>query len=1082
MEKNLSYIQPDHESKGDNSKAAELFKEYSSLGGEDITTHNFDEYGQTTGAWMFEVVIQSADLIRVGWSSESCIEGEDRKGGVGTYLNSFSVEGHGKVLWANGSSMKLNDGWVPGDVITCTINFVRDTLTFYRNGRPLCPSISPGLARGRLYTPCVSLGPGARVLVNMGELPLIYSVDGYNSLSQSRNSTVKCLDGSIKKDIDYLGECVIKALLHNRDCGRCDSEKRKWILSCAVNHYADIIRHEGKTFTTVQIVAASLCKIVAEIVGTEDGNLTSALFAELKQSFSKSDVDKDLYGWIFSLALRYLGVLYKVCPTHILIREFLGGAPPNFYDADGGPLVSQDVPPAISFVGPRSLEAISYMLNFVEVPDHPLCDASSGWIDDALSIREHTFIDIDGLYPRVWWQAGSDAQPEVFRTIASEASKRFETAYELARNYQIDIVQFLYEHGVLHRWLTSLIKRSVGYRRTVVPPGLPSVAMLSNVFHICARLVCQCGILEDEVKEKGLPPVLLYGTDGVRGDFERVGGNLGFLLKEFCEEIPPIDGESVAPPPWVVIDALSTLFSLVESRRIASLIEISNELTKTFSLYEYIAQANSEAVETGDSAKAMVFANILGEVKAKIEQLLKKRSYAIDFMSSRAEQGAMANTMKLYADIIAMVSSSTRTTDLQFLPQSYFETVLGTYTSARRASGFFSLFSVAEESGALYSVLDLAAALIDDKRVVNPDIVGIIRAVVAEALGSGEGPEFRVLISPSSSSLRSKVIANALTSACSGEDNDDYVLDVCKALVNILSSESSDPMKEVITEFFTEHKDIFSKYCDKLFDMLNLMLSSFELALNFPFIVPLDGSAPISERKVDEDKIIPAIRKILFTTDNSNFIVRGLDSLSRVLPIMFWGRELNYTRTCEVIGFVFNRMRPGSPISELFSAFKHVMETHNQVITPPLTVMTIVAPFIAITASMWKHDGIEAVYRFKRADVPSSTFVWAIKETTEKDCPELPSFVQFCDACSRINDGSTLEAVSKEGALTPLEQAMSMDSLDDEDLCEICFANKIDTEFVPCGHRSCKVCIERHMVTDPTCFFCKAHVDSFHKL
>lgn len=1079
MKKNLTYVHPESEHASD--EVADLFKECSAAEGEEFTTYNFEEYGQTTGAWVFEIIVQSADLIRVGWSSPSYIEDEDRRRGVGTYLNSYSVEGQGKALWVNGSSMKIKDTWVPGDVITCSVDFNADILNFYRNGRQLCQSISPGLIKGRVYTPCVSLGQGGKVLVNMGELPLIYNVDGHMPLSQCRNSKVKCLEGAIKKDIDYLGDCVVKAVLHNRDCSRCDKDKLKWILSCAVGHYASIIKREGKSFVTVQIVATSLCKIVAEIVGTEDGNLTSTFFAEFGHSFSESEEDKELYGWIFTLALRYFSMLYKVCPTHIMIREFLG-VPPSFYEMDGGTLASQDILPAIPFLGPRSLEAVSYMLNFVDVPEHPLRTDTLTWIDDVLSVREHTYNDLDGLYPRVWWQIGMDAQPELFMAISNEASKRFGTAYELARNYQIDIVQFLYEHRILHGWLAALVKRSIGYMRTVVPPGLPSVAMLSNVFHVCARFVCQCGIFENECEGKALPPALLYGMDGIRGDFERVGGNSSHLLKAYCEKIPPVDGDSVVPPAWTVIDALSTLFSLAESHRIASLIGVSNELKRGFALYKFISQANSEAIENGDSEKVRATVKILGEVKAEIERLLKKKSYSVDFMVTRAEQDTFINIMKVYAEIISLTFSSGVDTDPLFLTQSYFDIVLGIYTFAKESIETFNLLSIAEKNGAAYSVLDLAATLLSDKRIVNPSIVGVIKMIVVGAIGCGNSSELRVLSSESSGPLRAKMIANALTNACDYEDDDDYVLDVCKALTGILTPESNNPMQDVVVEYFSSNNDTFSKYCDELFDMLNLMLSSFELALNHPFAVPADGSESISERNIDEDKIVPAIKKILFTVENSNALARGLESLSKVLPIVFWGRELNYTRMCEITGFVFSRMRPGSPVSELFNILLRVVGMHNMVACPPLTKMTIVVPFMSIAATMWKHDGIEAVYRFKRAEIPSSAFVWAISETNENDCPELPSFIQFCDACSRINDGSTLSAINEEGPLTPLEQAMSMVSLDDENLCEICFANKIDTEFVPCGHKSCRVCIERHVVTDQSCFFCKAHIDSYHKI
>ena len=37
-------------------------------------------------------------------------------------------------------------------------------------------------------------------------------------------------------------------------------------------------------------------------------------------------------------------------------------------------------------------------------------------------------------------------------------------------------------------------------------------------------------------------------------------------------------------------------------------------------------------------------------------------------------------------------------------------------------------------------------------------------------------------------------------------------------------------------------------------------------------------------------------------------------------------------------------------------------------------------------------------------------------------------------------------------------------ALDDENLCPICFNRVKDTEYNPCRHESCKVCIQTHML------------------
>nr|XP_020771706.1 E3 ubiquitin-protein ligase RNF123 isoform X1 [Odocoileus virginianus texanus]XP_020771707.1 E3 ubiquitin-protein ligase RNF123 isoform X1 [Odocoileus virginianus texanus]XP_020771710.1 E3 ubiquitin-protein ligase RNF123 isoform X1 [Odocoileus virginianus texanus]XP_020771711.1 E3 ubiquitin-protein ligase RNF123 isoform X1 [Odocoileus virginianus texanus]XP_020771712.1 E3 ubiquitin-protein ligase RNF123 isoform X1 [Odocoileus virginianus texanus]XP_020771713.1 E3 ubiquitin-protein ligase RN len=48
----------------------------------------------------------------------------------------------------------------------------------------------------------------------------------------------------------------------------------------------------------------------------------------------------------------------------------------------------------------------------------------------------------------------------------------------------------------------------------------------------------------------------------------------------------------------------------------------------------------------------------------------------------------------------------------------------------------------------------------------------------------------------------------------------------------------------------------------------------------------------------------------------------------------------------------------------------------------------------------------------------------------------------------------------------------------EEDLCPICYAHPISAVFQPCGHKSCKACIDQHLMNNKDCFFCKATIAS----
>ncbi|XP_038627938.1 E3 ubiquitin-protein ligase RNF123 [Tachyglossus aculeatus] len=70
-----------------------------------------------------------------------------------------------------------------------------------------------------------------------------------------------------------------------------------------------------------------------------------------------------------------------------------------------------------------------------------------------------------------------------------------------------------------------------------------------------------------------------------------------------------------------------------------------------------------------------------------------------------------------------------------------------------------------------------------------------------------------------------------------------------------------------------------------------------------------------------------------------------------------------------------------------------------------------------------------------------------------------------------------LSEASKEAAATTLPTS-------EEDLCPICYAHPISAVFRPCAHKSCKACINQHLMNNKDCFFCKATitgVDDYEK-
>ncbi|XP_030231274.1 E3 ubiquitin-protein ligase RNF123 isoform X2 [Gadus morhua] len=56
------------------------------------------------------------------------------------------------------------------------------------------------------------------------------------------------------------------------------------------------------------------------------------------------------------------------------------------------------------------------------------------------------------------------------------------------------------------------------------------------------------------------------------------------------------------------------------------------------------------------------------------------------------------------------------------------------------------------------------------------------------------------------------------------------------------------------------------------------------------------------------------------------------------------------------------------------------------------------------------------------------------------------------------------------------QAAASTAPTSEEDLCPICYAHSISAVFKPCSHKSCKACINQHLMNNKDCFFCKATI------
>ncbi|KAK9096838.1 hypothetical protein Sjap_022335 [Stephania japonica] len=130
------------------------------------------------GKWMYEVVLETSGVQQLGWAAISCSFSDFK--GVGHAQDSYAFDGR-RVSKLNGEARAYGQSWVVGDVMGCCIDLEQDEISFYRNGVSLgvafdgIRKMEPGFG----YCPAISLSQCERCDLNFGSHPFKYPIEGF---------------------------------------------------------------------------------------------------------------------------------------------------------------------------------------------------------------------------------------------------------------------------------------------------------------------------------------------------------------------------------------------------------------------------------------------------------------------------------------------------------------------------------------------------------------------------------------------------------------------------------------------------------------------------------------------------------------------------------------------------------------------------------------------------------------------------------------------------------------------------------------------------------------------------------------
>jgi hypothetical protein len=129
-------------------------------------------FGVSTGKWYYELHLNTAGCVQVGWVDSAYEGNADNGEGVGDDEHSWAFDGWRMYLWHK-TSVEWGSRWDKGDTVGCAVDFDEGTMSFFLNGYG--EEIDMGTAfrdipYNSLY-PCVSFNKRESVQFNFGSTP-----------------------------------------------------------------------------------------------------------------------------------------------------------------------------------------------------------------------------------------------------------------------------------------------------------------------------------------------------------------------------------------------------------------------------------------------------------------------------------------------------------------------------------------------------------------------------------------------------------------------------------------------------------------------------------------------------------------------------------------------------------------------------------------------------------------------------------------------------------------------------------------------------------------------------------------------
>uniref|UniRef100_A0A669EYX7 RING-type E3 ubiquitin transferase n=1 Tax=Oreochromis niloticus TaxID=8128 RepID=A0A669EYX7_ORENI len=257
-----------------------------------------------------------------------------------------------------------------------------------------------------------------------------------------------------------------------------------------------------------------------------------------------------------------------------------------------------------------------------------------------------------------------------------------------------------------------------------------------------------------------------------------------------------------------------------------------------------------------------------------------------------------------------------------------------------------------------------------------------------------------------------------------------------------------------MAELLSMDKDMAASFLNSVLNQLNWAFSEF-----IGMIQEIQQAAERPERNFVDTRQL----KVCATCfDLSVSLLRVLEMTVTLVPEIFldWSRpsaELLLRRLAQLLNQVLNRV----------TAEKNLFDRVVNLRLPGLESVDHYPILVAVTGILVRIlvDGDRALSPFRVSRAASVLL--------SDPCFQLHSIQHLL---GEGGESSSSAAVRKHFSLHACDFSFCPQPTSEEDLCPICYAHPISAIFKPCSHKSCKACINQHLMNNKDCFFCKATI------